>query len=188
MPRRVPSPREFHQWVSWARKSIPRVHAESAREGEIRALLDQVLRILLVHQVIVFPASPFFDVASVYAADDARWFRSLGLNLQRLAINYRHLNDDMDPYVIKEEGFKWIDRVVRLVSVLLDSAQDEPDVTVKNAAEGIFTILDLHAAPGGQNFDWHSDNAMPAALLWEYREFQDRTVKIWEAIATHYRG
>ncbi|ORY24690.1 putative glucanase [Naematelia encephala] len=106
-----------------------------------------------------------------YDAPDAKWFASLGLNMQRLAINYRHLNDDLDPYVIKEEGFKWIDRVVEL-----------------NAAEGIYTIIDLHAAPGGQNFDWHSDNNTPVALLWEYKEFQDRTVRIWEAIAKHYKG
>jgi hypothetical protein len=36
--------------------------------------------------------------------------------MQRLAINYRHLNDDLDPYVIKHEGFKYIDRVIELVS------------------------------------------------------------------------
>jgi beta-glucosidase/6-phospho-beta-glucosidase/beta-galactosidase len=69
-----------------------------------------------------------------YSESDAKWFKSIGLNLQRLAINYRHLSDDLDPYVIKEEGFKYIDRVVKI-----------------NGDQGIFTILDLHAAPGGQN-------------------------------------
>jgi hypothetical protein len=29
---------------------------------------------------------------------------------------------------------------------------------------------------------------MPAALLWEFKEFQDRTVRIWEAIAERYKG
>jgi hypothetical protein len=33
-----------------------------------------------------------------------------------------------------------------------------------------------------------SDNNLPEALLWEYKEFQDRTVMIWEAIAERYRG
>jgi hypothetical protein len=33
-----------------------------------------------------------------------------------------------------------------------------------------------------------SDNNLPEALLWEYKEFQDRTVMIWEAIAKRYRG
>jgi hypothetical protein len=50
-----------------------------------------------------------------YAEADAKWFKGIGLNLQRLAINYRHLSDDLDPYVIKEDGFKYIDRVVKLV-------------------------------------------------------------------------
>jgi hypothetical protein len=36
--------------------------------------------------------------------------------MQRLAINYRHLNDDLDPEVMKESGFKLIDRVVEIVS------------------------------------------------------------------------
>ncbi|ORY61061.1 glycoside hydrolase family 5 protein, partial [Leucosporidium creatinivorum] len=106
-----------------------------------------------------------------YAPADAEWFASIGLNMQRLAINYRHLSDDLDPYVINEAGFKWIDRVVKI-----------------NGDAGIYTILDLHAAPGGQNFDWHSDNNMPDALLWEFKEFQDRTVRIWEAIAQRYKG
>jgi hypothetical protein len=33
-----------------------------------------------------------------------------------------------------------------------------------------------------------SDNNLSEALLWEYKEFQDRTVMIWEAIAERYRG
>ncbi len=52
-----------------------------------------------------------------YAEADAKWFKGIGLNLQRLAINYRHLSDDLDPYVIKQEGFKYIDRVVKIVRV-----------------------------------------------------------------------
>lgn len=52
-----------------------------------------------------------------YSEADAEWFASVGLNMQRLAINYRHLSDDLDPYVINEDGFKWIDRVVKIVSI-----------------------------------------------------------------------
>jgi hypothetical protein len=66
------------------------------------------------------PSSSGTDVL-VYDAPDAKWFASLGLNLQRLAINYRHLNDDLDPEVMKESGFKLIDRVVELVSRLVET-------------------------------------------------------------------
>ena len=33
-----------------------------------------------------------------------------------MKVNYRHLQDDMDPKGFKEEGFKHLDRVVELVS------------------------------------------------------------------------
>ena len=46
---------------------------------------------------------------------DAKFFASLGLNCIRLPFNYRHLEDDMNPRVLKTEGFKHLDRVIDLV-------------------------------------------------------------------------
>ena len=45
---------------------------------------------------------------------DAEYFASLGLNCLRLPFNYRHFEDDMNPRVLKESGFKHLDRVVEL--------------------------------------------------------------------------
>ncbi|KAG8913346.1 hypothetical protein FRC01_004591 [Tulasnella sp. 417] len=56
------------------------------------------------------------------------------------------------------------------------------------AAEGIYTIIDLHAAPGGQNGDWHCDTGIHMAFFWEYVEFQNRTIAIWEELARRYKG
>ena len=52
---------------------------------------------------------------------------------------------------------------------------------------GIYTILDLHTAPGGQNTDWHSDNGGHIANLWNYKDNQDRVVWLWEQLAAHYK-
>lgn len=114
----------------------------------------------------------FFDrfLAYFFTAADARYIASLGLNLVRLPINYRHLEEDMRPFEIREEGFTHLDRVIDLC-----------------AQEGIYTILDLHAVPGYQNQHWHSDNPTHKALLWKHRHFQDRTVKIWESLADRYK-
>jgi endoglucanase len=101
---------------------------------------------------------------------DARYIASLGLNLVRIPINYRLFEDDMNPRVIKEAGFKHLDRVIRLC-----------------AAHGVYTIIDLHALPGYQNQHWHSDNPTHVALLWKQKDFQDRAVVLWEAIAKRYR-
>ncbi|HVU70476.1 MAG TPA: cellulase family glycosylhydrolase, partial [Ktedonobacteraceae bacterium] len=106
----------------------------------------------------------FFDT------DDARFIASLGLNLLRLPINYRHFESDEEPFVIKEEGFKHLDRVIELC-----------------AQQQIYTIIDLHALPGYQNQDWHSDNPTHVALFWQHKHFQDRVVHLWEAIAARYK-
>lgn len=59
----------------------------------------------------------FFDrwLYYFFTEDDAKFFASLGLNCLRLPFNYRHLEDDMNPKVLKVEGFKHLDRVIDLV-------------------------------------------------------------------------
>lgn len=106
-----------------------------------------------------------------FTDEDARFIRSLGLNLVRLPFNYRHFEDDMNPMAILETGLKHLDRVIKIC------AENE-----------IYTILDLHAAAGYQNQDWHSDNPSQQALFWQHKHFQDRTVWLWEKIAERYNG
>jgi aryl-phospho-beta-D-glucosidase BglC (GH1 family) len=101
---------------------------------------------------------------------DARFIRSMGLNVVRLPFNYRHFEDDMNPMVLLESGFKHLDRVIKIC-----------------ADQEIYTILDLHAAAGCQNQDWHSDNPTQQALFWQHKHFQDRAVWLWEKIAARYK-
>lgn len=114
----------------------------------------------------------FFDrfLEYFFAEEDARFIRSLGLNCLRLPVNYRHFEDDMKPFSIKEEGFKHLDRAIDL-----------------SAKHDIYTIIDLHALPGYQNQHWHSDNPTHKALLWQHKHFQDRTTNLWEVIADRYK-
>lgn len=72
--------------------------------------------------------------------------------------------------MLKPEGFKHLDRVIDLC-----------------AKQGIYTILDLHTAPGGQNCDWHSDAGTHIANFWVHKDFQDRAVWLWEKLAEHYK-
>ena len=59
----------------------------------------------------------FFDrwLTYFFMEEDATYFASLGLNCIRIPFNYRHFEDDMNPRVLKEEGFKHLDRVIELV-------------------------------------------------------------------------
>ena len=105
-----------------------------------------------------------------FTEPDAEYINSLGLNLVRIPINYHLFEDDMNPGVIKENAFELLDQVIELC-----------------AMHQIYTIIDLHAFPGAQNQHWHSDNPTHKALFWNYKDFQDRALHLWEAIAEHYK-
>jgi len=93
------------------------------------------------------------------------------LNLARIAVGYRHFEDDARPFELEADGFRHLDRAIEAL-----------------ARHGVYSIVDLHALPGSQNHHWHSDNPTHVAAFWEHRHFQDRVVNLWEAIADHYRG
>lgn len=114
----------------------------------------------------------FFDryLHHFFNEKDVKLFTSLGLNCLRIAFDYRHFEDDMDPYVLKPEGFKHLDRVVGMCS-----------------QAGIYTILDLHAVPGGQNPSWHSNNLTSHAAFWDHKTHQDRAIWLWQKIADRYK-
>ena len=63
----------------------------------------------------------FFDkfLEYFFTEADAQFLASLGFNSLRLPLNYHHFEDDMNPMVIKEEGFKHVDRVIKLVRHIL---------------------------------------------------------------------
>jgi len=116
-------------------------------------------------------AALFFDrlLSAFFDEADADFLAGLGFNCVRLPVNYRHLESDDRPLQIIEAGFARIDRVIEMC-----------------AARGIYTVIDLHALPGGQNQHWHSDNPTHVAALWRDRTFQDRSVHLWESIADRY--
>jgi endoglucanase len=106
---------------------------------------------------------------SFFGPQDAAFIASLGMNCVRIPVNYRHWEDDGRPGEIRAEGFARLDRAI-------DAC----------AAAGLYTVIDLHAAPGGQNHHWHSDNPFHQPLFWQHRSFQDRAITLWSAIASRY--
>ncbi|WP_139925101.1 cellulase family glycosylhydrolase [Hymenobacter sp. DG01] len=74
------------------------------------------------------------------------------------------------------EGFRLIDQVVKWC-----------------AANRMYVILDLHAAPGGQGTDRNINDNFRPLDLWKRRDakgrliYQDLTVRLWEKLAARYR-
>lgn len=95
------------------------------------------------------------------------------MNALRIPFNYNHFLYDrkqLFPFKINLEGFQQLDRVVEIC-----------------AAHGIYTILDLHAVPGGQNTDWHSDSPGHHAAFWDLMDYQNWVIELWKEIASHYK-
>ncbi|MEO0514985.1 MAG: cellulase family glycosylhydrolase [Planctomycetota bacterium] len=99
---------------------------------------------------------------------DFQIIRSFGFNVVRLPFHYSLLEDPDNPGELREDAFKWIDRGIAM-------AQDA----------GLYTILDLHGVPGGQSVDAPTGK-VEQNKLWDSREYQDRTVALWIALAERY--
>ena len=94
----------------------------------------------------------------------ARW----GFNSIRLPFHYEILTPKDQPGAYLEEGFAFLD------STLAWCERNQ-----------LYLILDMHAAPGGQNPNNISDSD-GEAKLWTQPANQDRTVEIWKTIAARY--
>lgn len=99
--------------------------------------------------------------------EDFKIISSWGANIVRVPFHYRIIEKNSFSY--DRKGIFWLDKVLVWA--------DKYNLKV---------ILDLHAAVGSQNRDWHSDSR-GLALLWEKESYRDRTIALWELIASHFK-
>ncbi|MCK5013610.1 MAG: glycoside hydrolase family 5 protein [Candidatus Omnitrophica bacterium] len=99
---------------------------------------------------------------------DIKNISRLGFNCVRVPFNYRLIGKT--PYRYDKEGVQFLDQVIRWAKKY-----------------GIWVILDLHAAQGSQNCDWHADST-GRAELWTKKEHQERVFALWEFLADRYES
>jgi hypothetical protein len=103
-------------------------------------------------------------------ADDFKNVKALGLNHVRVPFGYWLLESDEAPGKYLAEGWKRLDDVVQW-------SEDA----------GIWCILDMHGAPGGQSNAEHT-GLRDKNQLWASQPNLARTAKLWQAIAARYKG
>jgi len=103
------------------------------------------------------------------AREDIRFLKQSGFNSIRVPFNYRLFVSENEPAKLDGEGYKLLDRIVGWCR-----------------QEGLFVVLDMHAAPGGQTGD-NIDDSWGYPFLFESSESQQLTVDIWRKIAARYR-
>lgn len=92
----------------------------------------------------------------------------MGCNCFRLPFNCRLI--EIVPYEYDSDGVAYLDQTIQWAEKY-----------------GLKVILDLHAAPGAQNHDWHSDS-LGQADMWNFRENQERVFALWKFLADRYKN
>jgi len=101
--------------------------------------------------------------------DDVRRIKEWGASCIRLPFNYRLIQREGGAEdVLNEEGVSYLDRAI--------------DWCEKH---DLYCILDMHAAPGSQNHDWHSDSSGESTFFSDPRE-QERYCRLWGLLAGRY--
>jgi endoglucanase len=100
--------------------------------------------------------------------EDIRFIKQAGFNSVRVPFNYRLFVSEGETQKLEGPGYELLDRVVNW-----------------SKREGLFVILDMHGAPGGQTGD-NIDDSWGYPFLFESTESQDLTVNIWRKIAARF--
>jgi len=95
---------------------------------------------------------------------------TFGFNVVRLPMNYRLMEDDRHPFALKPNAWKWIDRAI--------------DLSEKN---GLYVILDMHGAQGGQSPYDHTGHSDQNRLK-DDEQAQKRLAWLWGELAKRYRN
>lgn len=98
---------------------------------------------------------------------DIRKIRNLGFNCLRVPFNCRLI--ETKPFSYSRVGIRYLDQVIAWAKKYK-----------------IWVILDLHAAPGAQNHDWHGDSLGPAHM-WTNKQNRQRVYALWKYIANRYK-
>jgi hypothetical protein len=100
---------------------------------------------------------------------DIHFIKQSGFNSVRVPFSYRLFVSDEAVPRLEGPGYELLDRVVDWCR-----------------REGLYVILDMHAAPGGQTGD-NIDDSFGYPFLYESPESQALTVSLWRKIAARYR-
>ena len=95
--------------------------------------------------------------------------KAFGFNIVRLPILWSVIEDEKNPRTLRADAWHYLDWTI-----------------AEAKKRGIYVILDLHGAVGGQTPNDHT-GCSGQNKYWTSTEYQDRTKWLWEQIATRYK-
>ncbi|MCF7740196.1 MAG: glycoside hydrolase family 5 protein [Candidatus Marinimicrobia bacterium] len=108
--------------------------------------------------------------------EDVEKLSILGFNSLRVAMHYNLFTLPIQEEPVQGEN-TWRDRGFEMIDKLLEWC----------AANQVYLILDLHAAPGGQGQDANISDYDPSKpSLWESDQNKQKTIDLWRKLAERY--
>ena len=101
--------------------------------------------------------------------EDIRLIKQMGFNSVRVPLNWRLFVSEDAPFRMEGPGWRLLERVVGWCR-----------------EEQLYTVIDLHGAPGGQT-GTNIDDSRGRPLLFDDPSAQRLTIDLWRAIAERYR-
>jgi endoglucanase len=95
--------------------------------------------------------------------DDIQFLKQAGFNSIRIPIHYKYFQAD------NSDGFALLDRVIEW-----------------SREAGLYVVIDMHCAPGGQT-GANIDDSWGYPWIYDSPEAQQLTIDTWKRIAAHYR-
>ena len=95
--------------------------------------------------------------------------QKFGFNVVRLPILWSVIEDAQQPKTLRDDAWHYIDWAI-----------------VQAKKRGMYVILDLHGVHGGQTMNDHT-GCSGQNQYWVNREFQERTLWVWQQIAQRYK-
>jgi endoglucanase len=100
---------------------------------------------------------------------DIRAIHAAGFNVVRIPFNHRLFTFVNDSVLDSSPGWAILDSVIGWCR--------------KN---GVYAVIDMHAAPGGQSIFFIADHTR-GELVWKSEASCKKTIQLWKAIATHFK-
>jgi len=148
------------------------ITAEGQQQHRIRQRIDSLIGPEATQE--------FYDtwLANHTTRGDIDSLRSWGFNSVRLPMHYNLFTLPVEKEPVAGQN-TWLTRGFEMVDSLLAWC----------AANKIYLILDLHAAPGGQGNDLNiSDRDPSLPSLWESEANRNKTIALWKKLAERYAG
>ncbi len=135
------------------------------RAGSPRLINEVICQLVGEEQARTFWGS-FYE--RFMTEEDVRFLAQAGFNHVRASFNWRLFVNEASPRRLAGVGYECLDRLVAWCK-----------------AAGLYVILDLHGAPGGQTGD-NIDDSWGYPFLFEDLESQALTIALWAALAERY--